>query len=241
YAEVNIAADQVQLYKLLSRQIAANMGLTACFLPKPVTGVNGNGMHTNISLAKGKKNLFFDKKGKDSLAQSGWDFISRILAAGDDLCLLLNASVNSYRRLDPHYEAPNQIKASAIDRGSMVRIPLGNERSARIEVRSIAPDANPYMALYALLRVGLEGEALPDDENKRPRTRYLPDNIYDAIRLFKSSKFMAELLGARVHERFVEVKTAQAERCPKALGGLVKTAEIQFHHEVTNQFLWSQF
>ncbi len=241
YAEVSIAADQVQLYKLLSRQIAANMGLTACFLPKPVTGVNGNGMHTNISLAKGKKNLFFDKKGKDSLAQSGWDFISRILAAGDDLCLLLNASVNSYRRLDPHYEAPNQIKASAIDRGSMVRIPLGNERSARIEVRSIAPDANPYMALYALLRVGLEGEALPDDENKRPRTRYLPDNIYDAIRLFKSSKFMAELLGARVHERFVEVKTAQAERCPKALGGLVKTAEIQFHHEVTNQFLWSQF
>ena len=168
-------------------------------------------------------------------------FPTRILAAGDDLCLILNPSVNSYRRLDPHFEAPNQIKASAIDRGSMVRIPLGNERSARIEVRSIAPDANPYLALYALLRTGLEGPALEEDDSKRPRTRFLPDNIHDAIRLHKSSKLMAEFLGAHVHERYAELKTAQAERCPKALGTLVKTAEVQFHHEVTNQYLWSRF
>jgi len=241
YAEVSIAADQVQLYKLLARQVAARMGMSACFLPKPVAGVNGNGMHTNLSLAQGSKNLFHDKQGKDGLSALGWDFLGRILAAGDELCLVLNSSVNSYRRLDPHFEAPNQIKASAIDRGSMVRIPLGNERSARIEVRSIAPDANPYLTLYSLLRVGLEGPAQAEDDTKRPRTRFLPDNIHDAIRLYRSSKLMTDLLGEHVHGRYAELKIAQAERCPKALGALVKAAEIQFHHEITNQYLWSRF
>ena len=108
-------------------------------------------------------------------------------------------------------------------------------------MRSIAPDANPYLALYALLRVGLEGPALAEDDSKRPRTRFLPDNIHDAIRLHKSSKLMAGMLGEHVHERYAELKTAQAERCPKALGTLVKAAEVQFHHEVTNQYLWSRF
>ena len=242
YTEATVAADQVQLYKLLSRQVAARMDMTACFLPKPVTGINGNGMHTNMSLAKGKRNLFYDQDGQDGLSTEGWSFIHRILANGNDLCLLLNSSVNSYRRLDPHFEAPNQIKASAIDRGSMVRIPLGNERSARIEVRSIAPDANPYLAIYALLRTGIEGPlAEEDNDGKRPRTRFLPDNIYDAIRLFKQSRWAAELMGEEVHGKFADLKLASAERCPKALGTRVKAAEIQFHHEVTNQFLWSQF
>ena len=157
YAEAVIAADQVQLYKLLSRQVAARMDMTACFLPKPVTGVNGNGMHTNVSVARKGKNLFWDEKGQDQLSQGGWDFIKRILSNGAEICLLLNSSVNSYRRLDPHFEAPNQIKASPIDRGSMIRIPLGNERSKRVEVRSIAPDANPYLAIYTIFRTGLEG------------------------------------------------------------------------------------
>ncbi len=241
YSEVCIAADQVQLYKLLSRQVAAQMGMTASFLPKPVTGVNGNGMHTNISLAKKGKNLFWDKKGKDGLSDAGWDFINRILTNANDICLILNSSVNAYRRLDPHYEAPNQIKASAVDRGSMVRIPIGNEKSARIEVRSIAPDANAYLALYTLVRTGLEGASTTPDSDKRPRTRFLPDNIYDAIRNFKASKFSQDLLGDEVHEKFAALKQAQADRCPKALGSIVKTSEIQFHHEVTNQLLWSQF
>jgi glutamine synthetase len=241
YTEVTIAADQVQLYKLLSRQVAARMDMTACFLPKPVTGVNGNGMHTNLSLAKKGKNLFFDKKGQDGLSAAGWSFIHRILANGNDLCLILNPSVNSYRRLDPHFEAPNQIKASAIDRGSMVRIPLGNEKSARVEVRSIAPDANPYLALYSLVRTGVEGPAEAESDSKRQRTRFLPDNIYDATRLFKQSRWAAELMGEEVHAKYADLKLASAERCPKALGTRVKTGEIQFHHEVTNQYLWSQF
>ena len=112
YGEVVAAADQIQLYKLVCRQVATNMGLTACFLPKPVVGVNGSGMHTNVSISKNGKNLFWDAKGEEKLSKLGWAFIDRILTHGNDICLLFNASVNAYRRLDPHFEAPNQIKAS---------------------------------------------------------------------------------------------------------------------------------
>jgi glutamine synthetase len=241
HTEACVATDQVLLYKLLCRQVAQNLGMTACFLPKPVTGVNGNGMHTNMSLQKDGKNLFWDKQGDSGLSQLGWDFIDRILNSASDICLILNASVNAYRRLDPHFEAPNQIKASAVDRGSMVRIPLGNEKSARIEVRSVAPDANPYMAIYSLLRTGLEGPPSDPDPNKRSRTRFLPDNVWDAIRNFKGSKLVTDILGEGVQGRFAELKQASAERCPRALGTIIKRAEVMFHHEVTNQFLWNQF
>ena len=142
------AADQIQLYKLLTRQIANNMGYTASFLPKPVVGVNGSGMHTNVSISKDKTNLFWDEKGQEMLSSFGWDFVDRILSHALDICLILNPSVNAYRRLDPHFEAPNQIKASATDRGSMVRVPIGNSKSMRVEVRSVAPDANPYLTLF---------------------------------------------------------------------------------------------
>jgi glutamine synthetase len=243
YTEACVAADQVQLYKLICRQVAQQLDMTASFLPKPVTGVNGSGMHTNLSLMRGGRNIFHDAKGEDGLSATGWSFIDRILANANDICLILNSSVNSYRRLDPHFEAPNQIKASAINRGAMVRIPLGNEKSARIEVRSIAPDANPYLAIYAALRTGLEGP-LPEDaetEIRRSRTRFLPDNIYDAIRHFKSSEFVTTLVGEDVQAKYAEVKQMSADRCPKALGSVIKTAEVQFHHEVTNQYLWNMF
>lgn len=242
HTEAGIAADQVLLYKLICRQVAAKLDLTASFLPKPVTGVNGSGMHTNLSVSQKGKNLFYDARGQDKLSKLGWKFIERILSSAQDLCLILNSSVNSYRRLDPHYEAPNQIKASAVDRGAMIRIPLGNEKSARIEVRSIAPDANPYLAIYAMLRTGFEGPIEKDTgDRKRDRTRFLPDNIYDAIRLFKSSRYSANLVGETVHKKYADVKLASAERCPKALGSMIKVPEIQFHHEVTNQYLWSRF
>ncbi|MFN0062356.1 MAG: glutamine synthetase family protein [Myxococcaceae bacterium] len=241
YAEALVIADQVQLYKLLCRQVAAQLGHTASFLPKPFTGVNGNGMHMNLSLSKGGKNLFYDKNGQDGLSAMGWGCIERILANANDICLVLNSSVNAYRRLDPHYEAPNQIKASSNNRGAMVRIPFGNERSARIEIRSVAPDANPYMVMFTLLRTGLAGPMSEEDESKRTRTRFLQDNVYDAIRLFKASEFINKEFGEQVVNKFAELKLASAERCPKQLGTMIKTAEIQFHHEVTNQHLWSQF
>ncbi|MBL8696708.1 MAG: glutamine synthetase [Planctomycetes bacterium] len=242
YAEALIAADQFQLYKLLCRQIAARMQMTASFLPKPVVGINGSGAHTNISVGRKGKNLFYEKAGQDGVSKLAWDFIDRILNAATDICLVLNPSVNAYRRLDPHFEAPNQIKVSPIDRGSMIRIPLGNERSARIEVRSVGPDTNIYQTLYTLFRTGFEGSnADPKDEAKRSRTRFLPDNIFDAIRLFKQSEWSRTLFGADVHEKFAELKLASAERCPKALGTRVKSSEVQFHHEVTNQYLWNNF
>jgi glutamine synthetase len=240
YAEVVAAADQIQLYKLICRQVATRMGLTASFLPKPVVGVNGSGMHTNVSVSQNGKNLFWDPQGEEKLSRFGWDFVDRILTAGNDICLLLNASVNAYRRLDPHFEAPNQIIASPVDRGSMVRIPIGNERSSRVEVRSVSPDANPYLVMLSVFKTGLEG-GIDQIEGLRSAKRYLPDNIYDAMANFRASEWTSKLLGDDVKARYADLKQASADRCPRLLGTIVKAQEVQFHHEVYNQYLWNQF
>jgi glutamine synthetase len=240
YGEVVAAADQIQLYKLICRQVATRMGLTASFMPKPVVGVNGNGMHTNVSISENGKNLFWDPKGQEQLSKVGWEFVDRILTHGNDICLLLNASVNAYRRLDPHFEAPNQIKASAVDRGSMVRIPIGNEKSMRVEVRSVAPDANPYLVMYSIFRTGLQGETAKI-KNLRQAERYLPDNIYTALDNFREAAWTTKLLGDNVKSRYAELKQASADRCARLLGTFVKVPEVQYHHEVYNQFTWNLF
>ena len=240
YGDVVAAADQIQLYKLICRQVATQMGMTASFLPKPVTGVNGSGMHTNVSITKAGKNLFWDPQGEEKISALGWSFVDKILTHGNDICLLLNASVNAYRRLDPHFEAPNQIKASATDRGSMVRIPIGNEKSARVEVRSVGPDANPYLVLYSVFKSGLDGDT-SKIENLRQAERYLPDNIYTALEDFRSATWTTTMLGEDVKERYADLKQASADRCARLLGTIVKPSEIQFHHDVYNQLLWGQF
>ena len=240
YGEVVSAADRIQLYKLVCRQVATKMGFTACFLPKPVDGVNGNGMHTNVSVSKDGKNIFWDAKGEEKLSKAGWAFLDRILTHGNDICLTLNASVNAYRRLDPHFEAPNQLKASPVDRGAMIRIPIGNETSMRVEVRAVAPDANPYMVMYAVFKTGLEGETAKI-KNLRQAERYLPDNIYTALDDFKKAAWTTKLLGEDVKTRYADLKQASADRCSRQLGTFVKAPEVQFHHEVYNQFLWNLF
>lgn len=240
YCDAVTAADQLLLYKLLARQIAASSGMTASFLPKPIMGINGSGMHCNVSLSQDGKNLFYGGE-KGVLTSLAEDFIARILHSANDMCLVLNSSVNAYRRLDPAFEAPNQIKYSVTDRTSMIRIPLGNEDSARIEVRSVGPDANPYMVFYTLLRVGLEGPMDTPDEAKRPRTRFLPANIQDAIKHFKGSEVMTLFLGESTGGKFIARKRISANRCPKELGTQVKSGEILFHHEITNQSIWSRF
>jgi len=240
YGDVVTAADQIQLYKLICRQVANKMGFTASFLPKPVVGVNGSGMHTNVSVMKNGKNLMWDPKGEEKISKFGWQFVDRILTHGNDICLMLNASVNAYRRLDPHFEAPNQIKASAIDRGSMVRIPIGNEKSSRVEVRSVGPDANPYMVLYSVFKTGLDGETAKI-KNLRTADRYLPDNVYTAIENFRAADWTTKILGADVKGRYADLKQASADRCARQLGTFVKAPEVQFHHEVYNQYLWNQF
>jgi glutamine synthetase len=240
YGDVVAAADQIQLYKLICRQVANKFGFTASFLPKPVVGVNGSGMHTNVSISNNGKNLFWDPKGEEKLSKLGWSFVDRILTHGNDICLLLNPSVNAYRRLDPHFEAPNQLKASPVDRGSMIRIPIGNEKSMRVEVRSVAPDANPYLVLYSIFKTGIDGE-ISKVKNLRQAERYLPDNIYTALENFQKADWTSTLLGADVKARYADLKQASADRCARALGTFVKAAEVQYHHEVYNQFLWNRF
>jgi glutamine synthetase len=240
YTNVVRACDQILLYKLVCRQVAHSLGMTATFLPKPVQGLNGNGMHTNFSLAKNGKNIFYDKKGHDGLSTVAWDFIDKLLNRASEISLVLNSSVNAYRRLDPNFEAPNQIKVSANDRGSMIRVPLGNERTARIEIRSVSPDANPYLLLFTILKTGLE-DKMPKISDKRQRLRFLPGNINDAIRLFKSSDFMTTIMGESSKDKYIQYKQASAQRNPRELGSKIKDSEIIYHHEITNQYLWNNF
>ena len=144
-------------------------------------------MHTNVSVSKNGKNLFWDAKGEEKLSKFGWEFVDRILTHGNDICLMLNASVNAYRRLDPHFEAPNQIKASA----GRSRLDDPHSRSATKaacawKCARSRPDANPYMVLYSVFKTGLDGE-IAKIENLRQAERYLPDNIYTALENFREA------------------------------------------------------
>ena len=244
YTEAALAADQIQIYKLTCRQIAHDLDLTATFLPKPFVGINGSGMHTNISLARNGKNLFYDKRGKHYMSQLAWDFTSKIMNHAKEICLILNSSVNSYRRLDPHYEAPNQIRVSATDRSAMIRLPIGNERSTRLEIRSAAPDSNPYLVAYTLLKTGLDGTKPagdPSQKQSRQAIKILPADIEEAIRYFKTSKFITTILGDKFKDKYLGWKRAVADRAPRNLGKIIKNGEILYNHEVTNQVLWNSF
>lgn len=241
YSEVVNAADQIQIYKLVARQVARNMGLTATFLPKPIVGINGSGMHTNFSISKKGKNLFYDEKGRGKLSKLGWDVVNRLLGNAGEICLAFNSSVNAYRRLDPHFEAPNEIRVSEVDRGAMIRIPLFNEKSARIEVRCVAPDANPYLTMYTLIKVGLEGTIKEQNNGKRPRIKYLPGNIQTAIQLFRQSDLTTVIFGEEFKKKYLELKGAVADRSSLELGTKVKNSEVIYHHEVYNQKLWNDF
>jgi len=248
YSVILDAADQILLYKLIARQVAKSMGFTASFLPKPIQGMNGSGMHVNLSLAKNGKNLFYDKDGEFGLSDDAHKFLIGVLTYANDLCLILNPSVNSYRRLDPKFEAPNEIKVSSVDRGSMIRIPMGNERSARIEVRTVAPDVNPYLCMFSILSAGLIGLNASEKEMEKfkknlfsGKVKKLPGEIYGALNHFRKSKFIVEILGEDNHKKYLKLKEATADRSPRALGNRVKSGEILYHHEVTNQLLWGDF
>jgi len=242
------AADQIQLYKLLARQVASSMGLTASFLPKPLQEISGSGMHTNISISMEGVNIFYDENGEFGLSDEAYSFLTGILYYANDLCLVMNASVNSYRRLDPAHEAPNEIKVSAVDRGSMVRIPVGNEKTSRVEVRTVAPDANPYLCLFALIKAGMKGmeASTAEMENMKKivfedKVKKLPGEIYTALACHESSDFMRDIMGEDAHGKYWSIKTAAADRCPRELGSKVKSCEVLYHHEITNQLIWSDF
>ncbi|MBA4337141.1 glutamine synthetase [bacterium] len=247
YTDMLQAGDQVQLYKVIARQIAKNFGLTASFLPKPLMNVNGSGMHVNISLTKNGENIFYEENGKYGLSEVAHDFIAGVLSYADDICLGLNASVNAYRRLDPHFEAPNQIKVSPSDRGSMIRIPFGNKKSARIEVRTVAPDSNPYLAFYLIVKAGFKSMNGSDADKAKYRevveapVKKLPATINEAIGHFVKSDFIKEVMLEGNMEKYASLKQSSANRCASELGTRVKTGEVLYHHEVTNQVLWNKF
>lgn len=247
YTDMLHAADYIQLYKIVARQIADSYGLTASFLPKPVAGINGSGMHSNISISQKGKNIFYDAKGKHSLSEKGHKFLTGILYYANDLCLIINSSVNAYRRLDPHFEAPNEIKMSPSDRGSMIRVPLGNQNSARIEIRTVAPDANPYLSYYVAIKAGLRGMNADTKTYKEYSALYdkpvkkLPGTIYGAIELFRKSDFIKEVMGETNRAKYLELKEVVAHRSPLELGTRIKNGEVWYHHEVRNQVLWGMF
>ncbi|MFA6306069.1 MAG: glutamine synthetase family protein [Candidatus Gracilibacteria bacterium] len=259
YTQALDSADQTMLYKHLARQVAKTMGLTASFLPKPVQNLNGSGMHVNISFEKDGQNIFYKEGGKNNLSEGAWNGITSLLYHANDLCLVMNPSVNSYRRLDPHFEAPNEIKVSAVDRGSMVRIPIGNAKSARIEVRTVAPDVNPYLCFYALIKaifrgfnvsagvgasagVGVSAEEIKKMEKSvYGDVKKLPGDIGTAMEYFAASDFIAEIIGENCRDKYVALKGRVAVRSPRALGTKVKKEEVLFHHEITNQLLWADF
>lgn len=136
---------------------------------------------------------------------------------------------------------PNEIKVSEIDWGAMIRVPLHNEKSARIEVRSVGIDANPYLLMYSLVKTGLEGRIEKIDKEKRPRARFLPGDINTAINHFRQSDFTEEMLGTELKKKFVDLKQKTANRSPVDLGTKVKNSEVIYHHEVHNQMLWNDF
>jgi glutamine synthetase len=248
YSDALITCDQILLYKLIARQVAKMMGFTACFLPKPIAGINGSGMHSNISIAKEGKNIFYSAKGEDGLSEEGQRFLTGILYHAKDLCAVICPSVNAYRRLDPHFEAPNEIKKSACDRGSMIRIPLGNEKSARIEVRSVAPDANPYLAYYLLVQAGFEAMEAKKEVFSEMKTRVnakpvkkLYGTFINALTAYRASKFVQSKLGEETHEKYFDLKKEVIDRSPHLLGKKVKRGEVVYHHEVYNQVLWNDF
>ena len=247
YTDILYAADQVQIYKLIARQIAKNLGLTATFLPKPIMKINGTGMHTNISISKNGKNIFFDAKGKYGASKDAHNFITGILNHASDICLALNSSVNSYRRLDPTFEAPNEIKVSSTDRGAMIRVPIGNKNSARVEVRSVAADTNPYMTFFLILQAGLrcmnanKKEISKYNEIYKRPAKKLPKDIYHAISAFKNSDFIKDVMKEENVKKYIDLKEATANRCPRDLGTRMKAGEVWYHHEISNQILWNKF
>lgn len=224
YDEALKMADKVILYKLVVKQIAAKRGIYASFMPKPLNGVNGSGMHVHQSLFKGSRNAFFDRNDSNYLSAVAKSYSAGILRHVREICAVTNQWVNSYKRLVPGFEAPVYIAWARRNRSALVRIPqsiVGHEKSTRIEARFPDPGANPYLAFSVMLRAGLEGvkkryelpksvEAdiyeMDEIERKANKIHTLPGSLLEALDEFKSSSLMRETLGSHVFDKFVENK-----------------------------------
>ncbi|MCP3739227.1 type I glutamate--ammonia ligase [Rossellomorea sp. BNER] len=221
YASALRACDDIQTFKLVVKTIARKHGLHATFMPKPLFGVNGSGMHCNMSLFKNGKNSFFDEKGDLQLSDTARQFLAGIIKHATSFTAITNPTVNSYKRLVPGYEAPCYVAWSAQNRSPLIRIPASRGLSTRVEVRSVDPAANPYLAMSVLLAAGLDGiknnmtPPKPIDRNiyvmnKEEREEEgiidLPATLHNALEDLKKDEVMIKALGGHIFEHFIEAK-----------------------------------
>ena len=224
YTDALSMADNVMTYRLTVKEAAQEFGVYATFMPKPVMGVNGSGMHTHQSLFEGDRNAFFDPTDEHHLSKTGKAYIAGILKHAREITLVNNQWVNSYKRLVPGYEAPVYICWARRNRSALVRVPMykpGKEGATRIEFRSPDPACNPYLAFALMLAAGLSGiennEDLPpeasnniyemsDDERRAAGIESLPENLHEAIEVAEHSDLVRETLGDHVFEFLIRNK-----------------------------------
>jgi glutamine synthetase len=224
YKDAMTMADQVMTYRFVVKEVAQLNNCYATFMPKPVFGINGSGMHTHQSLFKGERNAFFDPDDKYHLSSVAKGFIAGTLMHAREITSIINQWVNSYKRLVPGYEAPVYISWAQRNRSSLVRVPMcksGKEKATRIELRSPDPACNPYLAFSVMLAAGLEGiekgyelpEPVPhniyemnDEERRKLNIESLPEDLLEAIHLTEKSELVKKALGEELFAYFIRNK-----------------------------------
>lgn len=224
YGDALTTADRVMTFKLAVKTIANKHGLHATFMPKPIFGIAGSGMHLNLSMSKDGENVFYDPNSKIGLSKTALSFMAGIMDHIKGMTAITNPLVNSYKRLVPDYEAPIYIAWSAKNRSPLIRVPAAKGPGARIELRSADPSANPYLALAVTIAAGLDGvkrgltPPKPVDGNiyemrsshlKRNRISRLPATLEDAVKAMARDPLICKTLGDHVLDKYIEAKTME--------------------------------
>lgn len=224
YADALTAADNIMTFKQAVKAIAQRSGLHATFMPKPIFGINGSGMHTNMSLFKDGKNVFFDETDSRKLSKEAYSFIAGLLEHAKSIVAVTNPLVNSYKRLVPGYEAPVYLAWSASNRSALIRIPAARGQSTRVELRCPDPSCNPYLAFAVCIAAGLDGierGLVPPDEvtanifsmDKQEREANgidsLPGTLFEALEFMEKDPIVKDILGDHAYSSFVEGKTRE--------------------------------
>jgi glutamine synthetase len=224
YTDALTMADNVMTAKLVIKELAQLKGVHASFMPKPISGMNGSGMHTHQSLFRGNHNAFFDPDDEHRLSIVGKRFIAGLIRHAPEITLVTNQWVNSYKRLVPGYEAPVYVSWAHVNRSDLVRVPAykpGYESSMRVEYRATDPACNPYLAFSAMLCAGLKGVeeeypvpppvegnvfAMSDEEREARGIKTLPGSLSEAIALAEDSALLREALGGHIFNSFIQNK-----------------------------------
>ena len=221
YADALTAADNIQTFKLVVKTVARKYNLHATFMPKPIDGINGSGMHLNMSLFNKEGNAFYDEEGDLQLSQNAYWFLGGLLKHARSYTAVCNPIVNSYKRLVPGYEAPVYVAWSGSNRSPLIRVPSSKGLSTRFEVRSVDPAANPYLAIASVLEAGLDGirnKIEPEDsvdrniyrmniqERNEEHITDLPSTLHNALKEFQNDDVMCKALGDHIFQSFLEAK-----------------------------------